>query len=53
VLADPAFAPLTDIFALPDWLPFANVFSIGDVLIAIGVAIVVAWGMGRRTAPEA
>ena len=26
-------APLTDIFALPAWLPFANVFSIGDVLI--------------------
>jgi hypothetical protein len=52
VLADPALAPLTDVFALPDWLPFANVFSIGDVLIAVGVAIVVAWGMGRRIAPE-
>ena len=23
--------PLTDIFALPPWVPFANVFSIGDV----------------------
>lgn len=32
-------APLTDIFALPGWLPFANVFSVGDVLIGLGVAI--------------
>ena len=31
---DPALWLLTDIFALPRWLPFANVFSIGDVLIA-------------------
>jgi hypothetical protein len=38
VLASPALQPLTDIFALPRWLPFANVFSIGDVLIGIGVA---------------
>ena len=37
VLEDPALAPLTDIFALPPWLPFANVFSIGDVLIALGI----------------
>ncbi|HET9757431.1 MAG TPA: DUF5317 domain-containing protein [Candidatus Limnocylindrales bacterium] len=47
VLEDPAVAPLTDIFALPPWLPFANVFSIGDVLIALGVVIVVAIGMRR------
>ena len=38
---DPALAPLTDIFALPAWVPFANVFSIGDVLIGIGIAIVI------------
>ena len=36
VLENPALAPLTDIFALPPWLPFANVFSIGDVLIGSG-----------------
>jgi Family of unknown function (DUF5317) len=47
VLEDPALAPLTDIFALPPWLPFANVFSIGDVLIALGIVIVVAIGMRR------
>ena len=38
VVPDPALAPLTDLFALPAWLPFANVFSIGDVLMAIGIA---------------
>ena len=37
VLANPALELLTDIFALPRWLPFANVFSVGDVLIAVGV----------------
>jgi hypothetical protein len=37
-LAEPMLAPLTDIFALPAWLPSANVFSVGDVLIGIGVA---------------
>jgi hypothetical protein len=44
-------APLTDIFALPPLLPFANVFSIGDVLISLGVAIAIAAGM-RRGAPR-
>jgi hypothetical protein len=49
VLADPALRPLTDIFALPAWVPFANVFSVGDVLIAVGVAVAIALGMsGRR-----
>jgi hypothetical protein len=39
--------PLTDVFALPAWLPFANVFSAGDVLIAVGVVIVIVGGMRR------
>lgn len=29
---------LCDIFALPSWFPLATVFSIGDVLIALGAA---------------
>ncbi len=45
VMADPALGPLTDIFALPAWVPFANVFSIGDVLIGLGVVVVIALGM--------
>jgi hypothetical protein len=54
VVADPALAPLTDIFALPARLPFANVFSIGDVLIGVGVAaaIVVAMRAWRDEAPD-
>jgi len=45
IMIDPALRPLTDIFALPGWVPAANVFSIGDVLIGIGVAAVIALGM--------
>jgi len=51
VSPDPALAPLTDIFALPNWLPFANVFSVGDVLIGVGVAIVIAVAMRQLPPP--
>jgi hypothetical protein len=47
LLADPALWPLTDIFALPDALPFANVFSVGDVLIGLGLALTIALAMRR------
>jgi len=50
VIADPVLRPLTDLFALPAWLPLANVFSIGDVLIGVGVAVTISLGM-RRAAP--
>lgn len=55
VVPDPALAPLTDLFALPSWLPWANVFSVGDVLIGIGVAvtIVIAMRGSTRTATPA
>jgi hypothetical protein len=45
VVADPALRPLTDIYALPGWLPLANVFSVGDVLIGLGVVVVIAAAM--------
>ena len=45
IVADPALAPLTDIFVLPAWVPFANVFSIGDVLIGVGVVVVIVTAM--------
>lgn len=44
-VASPALPWLTDIFALPSWLPFANVFSIGDVAIGIGIAVFMSAGM--------
>jgi hypothetical protein len=50
LVATPALAPLTDIFALPVWLPWANVFSIGDVLIAIGVIVIMVATMRRPVA---
>jgi len=35
-LATPHLPWLVDRWAAPDWVPFANVFSVGDVLIALG-----------------
>ena len=52
VVTDPVLAPLTDLFALPAWLPFANVFSIGDVLMAIGIAATIASAMRRAPIAE-
>jgi hypothetical protein len=50
VLANPALQPLTDIYALPAWLPLANVFSVGDVLIGVGLVIVIVAAMRRSPA---
>ena len=48
---DPAFPWLIDRFVLPPWLPFTNVFSLGDVLLGIGVAwLIVATMVRGRTA---
>jgi Family of unknown function (DUF5317) len=35
----PKFAFLGDVFALPDQIPFANVFSAGDVCIVLGALL--------------
>ena len=51
ILVGVALRPLTDIFALPGWLPGANVFSLGDVLIGVGVAVVIALGMREQRPP--
>jgi hypothetical protein len=42
-LANPRLSWLGDVFSVPAWLPLANVFSVGDVLILVGVA----WGSHR------
>jgi hypothetical protein len=42
-VADPRLAFLGDVFALPASWPLSNVFSVGDMLIAVGLA----WGVHR------
>jgi hypothetical protein len=49
-VSDPILAPLTDIFAMPTWIPLANVFSIGDVILGVGVAIAIVSAMRARPA---
>ena len=39
-LADPRLPWLIDRFATPQWVPFASVFSVGDVLIVLGAGII-------------
>jgi Family of unknown function (DUF5317) len=52
--ADPALWPLTDILALPSWMPLANVFSPGDLMIGIGIALVIVRAMrpGSRSVTQ-
>jgi hypothetical protein len=50
-VADARLAFLGDVFATPRWLPLANVFSIGDVLLVAGCALVVHWLCGSRLIP--
>jgi hypothetical protein len=52
VIENPALQPLTDIFAIPAGLPFANVFSIGDVLLGIGIVVVIVAAMRRPVPAE-
>lgn len=54
IVASPALAPLTDVIPLPQWLPFANIVSVGDILIAAGIVVVIAAAMrtGRRQAGD-
>jgi hypothetical protein len=40
VLDNPRLLPLGDVFAVPTGWPLANVFSIGDVLLVAGAALV-------------
>ncbi len=51
VIADPVLRPLTDIFAIPAGVPFANVFSIGDVLIALGIVVAIVAAMRAEASP--
>jgi hypothetical protein len=53
IMESPALWPLTDVIPLPDWLPFTNIVSIGDILIAVGIVVVIVAAMraGRRARP--
>jgi MFS family permease len=51
-LADPNLAFLGDIFALPPPFPFHNVFSAGDLCIALGAAVVLHRICGSRLIPS-
>jgi hypothetical protein len=48
VVADPHLPFLGDVFWIPKALPFANVFSVGDVLIAIGAVVTIHIAAGSR-----
>lgn len=41
VLAQPELAWLGDVYAIPDGVPLANVFSLGDVVILVGLVFAV------------
>jgi hypothetical protein len=46
--AEPNVPWLVDRFAAPEWVPLTNVFSVGDVVIAIGAFVLVFAATGAR-----
>ena len=44
-VVDPNLGLLIDRWAAPQWLPMGNVFSVGDVLIAIGIVVAIVSAM--------
>ena len=51
-IARPHLAALVDRWAVPHWLPLGNVYSVGDILIAIGVFLAIVAAM-RAPGPVA
>ncbi len=47
-MSDPSVPWLVDRWAAPDWLPLANVYSVGDVVIAVGAFVIVLAAMGAQ-----
>ena len=47
-LAEPRLSGLVDRYAAPGWLPLGNVFSLGDVLIGVGIIVVIVLAMRPR-----
>jgi len=46
--ANPRVSWLVDRWAVPNWIPFGNVYSVGDAVIAVGVVLLVAAAMQPR-----
>jgi DHA3 family macrolide efflux protein-like MFS transporter len=51
-LSDPNLLFLGDVFAVPSWLPFHNVFSLGDLCIVIGAFVGLHRVSGSRLLPS-
>jgi DHA3 family macrolide efflux protein-like MFS transporter len=51
-LLDPRLPFLGDVFAVPSWLPFHNVFSVGDLCILLGAFIGLHRAAGSRLLPS-
>jgi hypothetical protein len=47
-LADPQLSLLVDRWAVPGWLPLGNVYSIGDLVIGVGIVAAIVIGMRPR-----
>jgi hypothetical protein len=52
-VVQPNLGFLVDRWGTPHWLPLANVFSVGDVLIAVGTVVAIVAAMKAPTAAEA
>lgn len=39
---------LGDLLYLPQWVPLATAFSLGDLIVALGLIWLISWGMRRR-----
>ena len=50
-LVQPHLGALIDRWAVPHWIPLGNVFSVGDVLIAVGIVVAIVTAMRTRVAP--
>jgi hypothetical protein len=46
--ANPRVPWLVDRWAVPHWIPFGNIFSLGDAVIAVGVVLLVVAAMQPR-----
>lgn len=51
VVADAKLWFLGDVFAIPAGIPFANVFSIGDVLLVLGAFVIIHSATGSHLVP--